>query len=795
MIANKVTYNPPRLGLPVDYAQRTWYEIAYLIAFAFELLWILESATGLPAAAVLLCAGYFTMALFAALLIHGLATVIDAVTNMRIQIITDSQAALKALEAVEIHSQVAKICMDSLMQLAEHNSITLKCVRGHRGHEGNERADFLAKKGAEPEGHKRPIKTKTHWAEVPWLRQTWMFIDEPSWNKTKDKTGQKPAEMDSGAIHRALPTHATSHHNRVKNNPDCRMCGEEENPLPHIMRMPNTDSCSNFGATTIEPKEKNSICLIAWMFSITILTFPEAGMVIYMSIQYWWVVDIVVVIIPFFVDLDNSDVLAGDARAKFAHRRASKSCFQICAAASGVPFLTLVGNNFEKGWGCHFAHHGIRYEPLFSSSPPPLSGISINPQPFFNLMRIESLYGVTELACWLIRILVNVIELVLIQSLYTMWKDEELVDKRLRDLNMAILPIPAENLPPLNSQYYQNNGYDHSADQINSTINRCGYSITELMLLPARCELGATSLNRTVPGDTFPTLSSLDKPMGRSMEQKVNLKFLVKLGKTLREAYAMLKEVYGNERLSRTQVFEWFKRFKEGRETAEDSGGARMPRAIVQKKYFGPQVTLKIDTVTLKRTRLESVEAVKAKAKEVLNQLTEADFQHRFQQWKSGMERCRDRQGEHIEDEKVITVIGKKAQSLMDLRILEDQVAVSEKLGNQLQPWMSQSITETSSAILPNYRSPLNENSVGPRLTKCASVDALNEVNKGGHIIRNRSGFYAQPIADYGVPIYYGPLDGPDFLIYKKKVDRLTSKNSLSNASADDVQKYRDVAL
>ncbi|KAJ8934260.1 hypothetical protein NQ318_013382 [Aromia moschata] len=37
------------------------------------------------------------------------------------------------------------------------------------------------------------------------------------------------------------------------------------------------------------------------------------------------------------------------------------------------------------------------------------------------------------------------------------------------------------------------------------------------------------------------------------MEQRANLKFLVKLGKTFTEAYAMLKEVYGNECLSRTQ--------------------------------------------------------------------------------------------------------------------------------------------------------------------------------------------------------------------------------------------------
>ncbi|KAJ8956104.1 hypothetical protein NQ318_016558 [Aromia moschata] len=56
-----------------------------------------------------------------------------------------------------------------------------------------------------------------------------------------------------------------------------------------------------------------------------------------------------------------------------------------------------------------------------------------------------------------------------------------------------------------------------------------------------------------------------------------------------------------------------------------------------------------LDTVksALKGARFESVEAVKAKATEVLNQLTEADFQHCFQQCLSRMERCKDRQGVH----------------------------------------------------------------------------------------------------------------------------------------------------
>jgi len=51
----------------------------------------------------------------------------------------------------------------------------------------------------------------------------------------------------------------------------------------------------------------------------------------------------------------------------------------------------------------------------------------------------------------------------------------------------------------------------------------------------------------------------------------------------------------------------------------------------------------------LKRTRFESIEAVKAKATELMNKLSEDNLQHCFQQWKIRMERCRDWGGECIE--------------------------------------------------------------------------------------------------------------------------------------------------
>ncbi|KAJ8944625.1 hypothetical protein NQ318_017149 [Aromia moschata] len=187
-------------------------------------------------------------------------------TNKRIQIISDSQTALKALGAVEIHSQVVKDCMDSLTKLAEHNSITLKWMRGHQGHVGNERADFLKERrvpliGPEPtcglayRTARRLMKDLlrekhiSHWAKVPGLRHSRMFIGEPSWNKSKDfiKLGRNQLRWIVGMFtgHCPLMRHLTTI--GVKNDPDCRRCGEGGRNLPpHIMRMPGAGSCQKY---------------------------------------------------------------------------------------------------------------------------------------------------------------------------------------------------------------------------------------------------------------------------------------------------------------------------------------------------------------------------------------------------------------------------------------------------------------------------------------------------------------------------------------------------------------------
>lgn len=60
-------------------------------------------------------------------------------------------------------------------------------------------------------------------------------------------------------------------------------------------------------------------------------------------------------------------------------------------------------------------------------------------------------------------------------------------------------------------------------------------------------------------------------------EQRTNLKFLVRLGKTPSQALEMLKQVYGDNAMSRTRVFEWHKRFKEGHEEVEDDSRSGRP--------------------------------------------------------------------------------------------------------------------------------------------------------------------------------------------------------------------------
>ncbi|KAG5315470.1 SETMR methyltransferase, partial [Acromyrmex insinuator] len=55
------------------------------------------------------------------------------------------------------------------------------------------------------------------------------------------------------------------------------------------------------------------------------------------------------------------------------------------------------------------------------------------------------------------------------------------------------------------------------------------------------------------------------------------IKFNAKLGKSASETFRSMQQVYGSQCLGRTAVFEWHKRFLEGRETLEDNKKSGRP--------------------------------------------------------------------------------------------------------------------------------------------------------------------------------------------------------------------------
>jgi hypothetical protein len=60
------------------------------------------------------------------------------------------------------------------------------------------------------------------------------------------------------------------------------------------------------------------------------------------------------------------------------------------------------------------------------------------------------------------------------------------------------------------------------------------------------------------------------KMSGKLLEQRINIKFCAKFGKSASETLQMLTEAYGADAMKKSSVFEWHERFKEGQEAVND---------------------------------------------------------------------------------------------------------------------------------------------------------------------------------------------------------------------------------
>jgi hypothetical protein len=119
--------------------------------------------------------------------------------NWNIYILSDNQAAIKALGTHQITSKLVWDCHQFLTQLAKHNIVQMIWVPGHESIAGNETADQLARTGSEHpfigpgpgvarkrSGTGLTEITKKHWESTTGLKEAKGFISGPSAKRTKD---------------------------------------------------------------------------------------------------------------------------------------------------------------------------------------------------------------------------------------------------------------------------------------------------------------------------------------------------------------------------------------------------------------------------------------------------------------------------------------------------------------------------------------------------------------------------------------------------------------------------------
>jgi predicted DNA-binding protein YlxM (UPF0122 family) len=73
---------------------------------------------------------------------------------------------------------------------------------------------------------------------------------------------------------------------------------------------------------------------------------------------------------------------------------------------------------------------------------------------------------------------------------------------------------------------------------------------------------------------------SVTKTEKNNLEQRHAIKFRAKLGESAADTYETIQKAFGNDSLSRAQVFRWHKDFANGRETVEDEPRSGRPASV-----------------------------------------------------------------------------------------------------------------------------------------------------------------------------------------------------------------------
>ena len=173
-------------------------------------------------------------------------------TNQNIVINCDSQSAINAINSTKIKSKTVLKITEALNSLGEENEVLLRWVPAHRGYEGNEKADSLAKKGS------KNIDSNTISLPIPKVignsaikRRTTLKTGK-SWEKLpsshtkrvwRDKFSKELPKLNRGNLRRAtqfLTGHTVLNYHLNKYKPNkipstCPHCLAEEETVNHFM--------------------------------------------------------------------------------------------------------------------------------------------------------------------------------------------------------------------------------------------------------------------------------------------------------------------------------------------------------------------------------------------------------------------------------------------------------------------------------------------------------------------------------------------------------------------------------
>ena len=86
----------------------------------------------------------------------------------------------------------------------------------------------------------------------------------------------------------------------------------------------------------------------------------------------------------------------------------------------------------------------------------------------------------------------------------------------------------------------------------------------------------------------------ISKMQSHTLEERYAIKFCFKLGKNATETYGMLQTAFGASYMNRASVFEWHKRFKEGRESMRDHERCGRSKEVNTPELIGQRVRVRV---------------------------------------------------------------------------------------------------------------------------------------------------------------------------------------------------------